>query len=428
MAAGTLYTYPDNFRAYKVQIAAEYSGTRLKVVSEPPEFKLGETNKSDAFLSKFPVGKVPAYEAADGTCLSESNAIAYYVANETLRGANCCDQAQVLQWVNFADSEILPAAATWVFPTLGIMQYNKQNSERAKDDVKKILNVLNEHLKTRTYLVGERVTLADITTACNLLMLYRQVLDGDFRKAYCNVNRWFTTLINQKEFKTVIGDVQLCEKMAQFDAKKFKEMQGAGEDKKEKKKKEEKKQQPKKHEKKQKPEAEEKDEDDVPKEPKKKDPYADLPPSKFDMDAWKRCYSNNDTITVAIPYFWEHIDKEGYSFWFCEYDYAKDLERVFQSCNLIGGMFQRLDKLRKTAFASVLLFGEDFNSTISGVWLMRGQTLAFELNEDWTTDSASYTWTKMNPDDPKDKKKIEDYFSWEGDFDGKKLNQGKVFK
>jgi elongation factor 1-gamma len=31
-------------------------------------------------------------------------------------------------------------------------------------------------------------------------------------------------------------------------------------------------------------------------------------------------------------------------------------------------MYQRLEKLRKNAFASMCLFGENNNSTISGIW------------------------------------------------------------
>lgn len=57
----TLYSYPDSFRAYKVLIAAQYSGAAVTVVSEPPHFELGKTNKSPDFLAKFPLGKVNVY-------------------------------------------------------------------------------------------------------------------------------------------------------------------------------------------------------------------------------------------------------------------------------------------------------------------------------------------------------------------------------
>lgn len=81
------------------------------------------------FKFAFCLFKVPAFETSDGKCISESNAIAHYVANAQLRGKTDLDQAQVLQWINFADSEILPASCAWVFPILGILQFNKQVSK-----------------------------------------------------------------------------------------------------------------------------------------------------------------------------------------------------------------------------------------------------------------------------------------------------------
>ena len=36
------------------------------------------------------------------------------------------DAALVQQYMNFADNEILPPVCTWAFPTLGMMQYNKE--------------------------------------------------------------------------------------------------------------------------------------------------------------------------------------------------------------------------------------------------------------------------------------------------------------
>lgn len=50
------------------------------------------------------------------------------MSNDALRGSTPQASAQVLQWVSFADSEIIPPASAWVFPTLGIMQFNKQVS------------------------------------------------------------------------------------------------------------------------------------------------------------------------------------------------------------------------------------------------------------------------------------------------------------
>lgn len=160
----------------------------------------------------------------------------------------------------------------------------------------------------------------------------------------------------------------------------------------------------------------------------KKDPFLDFPKGTFNMDEFKRVYSNEDTEKKAIPYFWDKFDAENYSIWHCAYKYPEDLTMVFMSCNLISGMFQRLDKMRKHAFGSMILFGENNNSQIEGVWFWRGHKLAFELSTDWQVDYESYKWTKLDPADDKTKKMVNEYLLWEGDFDGKKFNQGKIFK
>lgn len=54
-----------------------------------------------------------------------------------------------------------------------------QNTEAAQNQLKTVLGILNNILATKTFLVGERVTLGDITCVCNLLLLYKQVCDSD---------------------------------------------------------------------------------------------------------------------------------------------------------------------------------------------------------------------------------------------------------
>ncbi|XP_063828561.1 elongation factor 1-gamma [Ostrinia nubilalis] len=424
MAAGVLYTYPENFRAYKALIAAQYSGVDLKVA---PNFVFGETNKSEAFLKKFPAGKVPAYESADGkVLLTESNAIAYYVSSAALRGADAASQARVLQWMSWADSELLPASCAWVFPYLGIMPFNKQNVERAKNDLLAALQQLDGHLLTRTFLVGERVSLADVVVFATLLHAFQHVLEPSVRASLGNVSRWFSTLAHQPAVTRVLPPAPLCAAPPVYDPKKYAEISKKDGGKKDKKaeKKEQKPQEPKK--KAEAPPADDLELDEKPKE--SKDPFDSMPKGTFNMDDFKRCYSNEDEAK-SIPYFWEKFDPENYSIWYAEYKYPEELAKVFMSCNLITGMFQRLDKMRKQAFASVCLFGDDNNSSISGVWVWRGHDLAFPLSPDWQIDYESYEWKKLDPASPETKRLVQDYFSWSGaDKQGRKFNQGKIFK
>ncbi|CAG2171774.1 unnamed protein product, partial [Oppiella nova] len=342
-----LYTYDNNWRAFKALIASQYSGVAVDVVKD---FQLGETNTRPDFLKKFPFGKVPALETKDGHSLIESNAIAFYVSNDQLKGKTPLDQALVIQWLSFADNEINPSAYTWVLPALGAIAANKQAVDRSKTDITKILNYLNDFLLTKR---------ADTST----------------KKDKKEKTPKQEKPKEKKEEAADLGD----------------------------------------------------DDEDMPLEPKAKDPFEAFPKGTWVMDDFKRFYSNNPE-EKSIPYFWEKFDKNNYSIWFCNYKYADELTLVFMSCNLIAGMYQRLDKMRKNAFGSMILFGEDHNSSISGIWVWKGHELAFPLSTDWQVDYESYDWKKLDPNDPKTHTMVKEYFSWEGNFDGKKFNQGKIFK
>lgn len=427
-----LYTYPENFRAFKALIAAQYSGANLQIA---PNFVFGETNKSEEFLKKFPLGKVPALEIENGKYLTESNAIAFYVSNAQLRGVSDLEKAEVLQWLSFADSEIGPAASAWVFPVLGIMQYNKNSNERAKQDINAALKTLQARLVNNTFLVGERITLADIVVFTSLMHVFQHVADPAYRKPYFSVSRWFNTILNQAQTKAVVKNFSFCEKEAAFDPSKYQEFQakfggGAHKEAAKKEKKEKPAAEPKPAKKKEEEPKEELDAAELAllEEPKSKDPFDSLPKGTFNFDDFKRVYSN-EPEAKSIPYFFEKFDPENYSIWYGEYKYPEELKKVFMSCNLITGMFQRLDKMRKQAFASCILFGEDNNSTISGVWVWRGQELAFPLSPDWQIDYESYDWKKLDPKSEETKKMVTNYFSWTGtDKGGRKFNQGKIFK
>merc|ERR1712243_261348 len=96
--------------------------------------------------------------------------------------------------------------------------------------------------------------------------------------------RWFNTVVNQPNAKAVVGQVNLCTKMAEFDAKKFAEFSGKGDNKKEKKEKAPKQEAKKQPEKKKEEKKEEKPAEDEPKIEKKADPFEKMPKGTFDLE------------------------------------------------------------------------------------------------------------------------------------------------
>lgn len=410
MVKATLHGYAASHKVQEVLIAAKYAGVEV-TLEQPAEHE------------------VATLKTADGKTLRGSSAMLAHVAGK--------DNHDVAQWITLAEHNFAAAVGSWVYPTLSFMPYNKVSVDQARHEVLALLKLLDEYLLSRTYLVGERVTAADIAVSCSLLLAYQHVLEPSVRAPFVNVNRWFTTLIHQPHFAAVLGQVHLCEKAAVHEAKKDKKKEdkpaaeptaAAPKPKEEAKPKEPKKKEEKKPKE---PEpAEEMDETEaaLAAEEPSKDPFEAFPKGTFNMDEFKRTYSNNDTLTVALPYFWDKFDRDHYSIWLCEYKYPKELSMVFMSCNLISGMFQRIEKMRKAAFGSMILFGKDNDSQIKGLWFWRSHELAFTLAPDWQIDYGSYEWTKLDPDSPDTKKKVKEYLAWEGDFDGLTFNQGKIFK
>ncbi|RHZ82847.1 hypothetical protein Glove_103g55 [Diversispora epigaea] len=409
---GKIYCYPNNPRVYKILIAAEYNNLKVEVA----EFEFGTDSKKPEYLEKFHYEKVPAFEGADGCNLNESGAIAYYVSSHKegtqLLGKDKKETSQVLQYILFSENEITPNANTWINPILGITSYNKSAHSQAVEGLKKSLNVLEKILLKKTYLVGERITLADITVATALYLPFKLVLDAEFRKDYKNLTRWYITLINQPAFKKILPDLTLAEVAVTYTPPK--------KEKKEQPKKEPKKEQPKKEKK---PEEEEEEEKPAPKPKSKLDM---LPPSPLNLEEWKRFYSNNETRPDAVDWFWKHYDPEGYSIWGVDYKYNSELDKVFMSSNLIGGFYNRLDRARKYAFGSLVVLGEDKNNEIAGYFVIRGQEIPEEVSD--AADFEVFDFKKVDHNDAAIRSEFEAFLAWDSTIRGKKFADGKVFK
>jgi len=346
-------------------------------------------------------------------------------SNTTLSGKTSEAQSSILSWLFYSSGDLYHSVSGWVDPCLGACpNANPGTVARSKQDLLARLCTLNALLAPRTYLVGERLSLADVSTALSLKKAFEKVLSPEFRLQNRHLTRWYTTILNQPNILEVLdGNIVV------FAATESEIVKATPQDKKEKKKTSptaSEKKESKVVEEKKKPAANEND--DIPAETKKPDPLDALPKGTFDLEDWKRFYSNNEE-DASIAYFWKNFDSSCYSIWRGDYRYNDELTQIFMSCNLMGGMFQRLEKLKKNAFASACLFGENNSSSISSIWVFKGQQLAFELQEDWQVDFTSYDWVKLDPSKSETKDVVNQYWKWSGaDKNGKKFNQGKIFK
>ncbi|KAH1222010.1 Elongation factor 1-gamma [Glycine max] len=386
-----LHATKTNKNAFKTLIAAEYSGVQVELA---PNFEMGVSNKTPEFLKMNPIGK-------------------------SLRAMQSLVTAHIDQWIDFSSLEIDANLMKLLLPRLGFAPYLPPVEEGANSALKRAFEALNTHLASNTYLVGHSVTLADIITTCNLYLGFSQLLVKSFTSEFPHVERYFWTLVNQPNFRKILGQVKQTEAVPPIPSAK-KPSQSK-----------ESKPKPKDEPKKvAKPEPKEvaEPEEEAPK-PKPKNPLDLLPPSKMILDEWKRLYSNTKTNfrEVAIKGFWDMYDPEGYSLWFCDYKYNDENSVSFVTLNKVGGFLQRMDLARKYAFGKMLVIGSQAPFKVKGLWLFRGQEIPqFVIDECY--DMELYDWTKVDISDETQKERVNQMIEDYEPFEGEPLLDAKCFK
>ena len=238
-----------------------------------------------------------------------------------LLGKTKQDYASILRWMSFSNSEVLPPISDWFGMLLGKHPYNKKTVEEKAESALKAIAILENHFLTHTYLVGERPTLADYFMTSQISRGFQYVLDKKFRDAQPNTTRWFNTITNQPVWKAIIEKPILIEEAIKYtppkkEPKPAKTAAAAA------------------------PKAAaatkevEEEEPAAPKAPKH--PLEALPKPELILDDWKRKYSNFDTRSEALPWFWEQYKPAEYSLWRVDYKYNEELTMIFMSSNLVG--------------------------------------------------------------------------------------------
>ena len=182
-----LYCLGESGSAYKAALAM----TLAEMDWEPifVDFFNGET-RQPAFRALNEMGEVPVLVDGD-TVLTQSAVIQDYVSSKTgkLGGRSAAERREVLRWM-FWDNHKLSGQAGATRFLMNFLPPEKRPAEVIafqQGRLRAAYTVLNDHLASRGWMVGDQVSLAD--TACCGYLFYPEPFGFD-RKDWPHVDRW----------------------------------------------------------------------------------------------------------------------------------------------------------------------------------------------------------------------------------------------
>ncbi|RYP41295.1 hypothetical protein DL767_001149 [Monosporascus sp. MG133] len=207
MVFATLHTFPgDQPRTIAIKAVAKENGLDLDIREVP---------RTPEHLSISKLGKVPAFEGADGYKLFECMAIALYVTSQnettTLLGGNKKEYADIIKWMSFFNTEIVMPMTQQLLPLIGIFPYDKGQVDFFSDMTERSVEVVEEHLQDHTFLVGEQLSLADLFCAGNISLGFQYFYGKAWRQRHPNVSRWYEMIYHQPIYAAVTEKFQLLD-------------------------------------------------------------------------------------------------------------------------------------------------------------------------------------------------------------------------
>ena len=190
----TLYDYLFSCNGYKCRLLLAQLGIPYRRVEL--DIMQGEA-RTPQFLARNPNGRIPALELEDGTVLSESDAILFYLAEGTpYLPDDRLGRAQVLQWLFFEQYSHEPfiAVARFICHLLPPDTPRRAELPRLEKGGHAALGVMERRLADHPFLVADRYTIADIA-----LYAYTHVAgEGEFDLAgYPGVRAWLARVAGQ---------------------------------------------------------------------------------------------------------------------------------------------------------------------------------------------------------------------------------------
>lgn len=98
------------------------------------------------------------------------------------------------QWLIWSETELLPNVRDYIIPSISYIAQYDFAVDWAETKLLIRLHHLDNLFITRTYLVGNNLTVADVNVALSFLSAYNIILNLKAQGKLINVTRWFDTV------------------------------------------------------------------------------------------------------------------------------------------------------------------------------------------------------------------------------------------
>jgi len=193
-----LYDSQVSANCYKVRLLCAHLGIPLR---RHELDVLDRSNRPEVLGELNPALRVPTLVLDDGRALPESSAIIWYLADGTdYLPTDDFDRARVLAWMTFEQYELEPNVAVARFWALFNVAVSDEQRRLKREGGTKALAALERGLSDRSFLVGERYSIADIS-----LYGYTHVAgEGGFDlSGYPAIGRWLERVAAQPGHITI---------------------------------------------------------------------------------------------------------------------------------------------------------------------------------------------------------------------------------
>lgn len=113
--------------------------------------------------------------------------------------------------MNILNSEFMPNLTTVFTMLIGRAPYVKDKHEAAKKNVARFQSIIEAHLRKNTYLVGEKLSLADLFGVVMYLRGLEHYFDAKWRKENPGTTRWLHTVMPHPIFNGFFDNLKPCE-------------------------------------------------------------------------------------------------------------------------------------------------------------------------------------------------------------------------